>query len=66
MWYKTFLIDKCYKGYITKIHKTVEADTFIDNVEQKTNWKEINSSEICFENGLGFEFKEFENQDLIK
>jgi len=60
------LIDKCYKGYITKIHKTVEADTFIDNVEQKPNWKEINSSEICFENGLGFEFKEFENQDLIK
>jgi len=60
------LIDKCYKGYITKIHKTVEADTFIDNVENKPNWKEISSSKTCFENDLSFEFKEFENQNLTK
>lgn len=60
------LIDKCYKGYITKIHKTVEADTFIDNVENKLNWKEISSSKTCFENDLSFEFKEFENQNLTK
>ena len=60
------LIDRCYKGYITKIHKTVEADTFIDNVENKENWKETKSSETFFENGLSFEFKEFENQNLIK
>lgn len=60
------LIDRCYKGYITKIHKTVEADTFIENVENKTNWKETKTSETFFENGLSFEFKEFENQNLIK
>jgi len=60
------LIDKCYKGYITKIYKTVEADTFIDNVENKPNWKEVKTSETFFENGLSFEFKEFENQNLVK
>lgn len=60
------LIDKCYKGYVTKIHKTIEADTFIDNVELKPNWKETKTSETFFENGLSFEFKEFENQNLIK
>ena len=60
------LIDKCYKGYITKIHQTVEADTFIENVEKKQNWKETRTSETLFENGLSFEFKEFENQNLIK
>ena len=60
------LIDKCYKGYITKIHKIVDADTFIDNVENKTNWKEIKTSETYFENGVSFEFKEFENQNLKK
>lgn len=60
------LIDKCYKGYITKIHKTVDADTYIENIEEKPNWKEVKTSETFFENGLSFEFKEFENQNLIK
>ena len=60
------LIDRCYKGYITKIYKTVDADTFIDNVEKKPNWKETKTSKTYFENGVSFEFKEFENQNLIK
>ena len=59
------LIDRCYKGYITKIHTTVDADTFIDNLENKSNWKETKTSETYFENGLSFEFKEFENQNFI-
>ena len=58
------LIDRCYKGYITKIHKIVDADTFIENVEKKSNWKEIKTSETFFENGLSFEFKEFENLNI--
>lgn len=53
------LMDRCYKAYITKVHKTVEADTFIENVENKPNWKEVSSSETLTENGLNFEFKEF-------
>ena len=60
------LIDRCYKGYITKVHKIVEADTYIENIENKPNWKEINSSEKHYENGLSFEFKEFENLNFKK
>lgn len=58
------LIDKCRKGYITKIHKQVDADTYIKNIELEKNWKEVNSSETVYENGLSFEFKEFVNQNL--
>lgn len=59
------LIDRCYKAYVTKIHKTVDADTFIPNIENKPNWQEISSSQTFNENGLDFEFKEFVNKDLI-
>lgn len=58
------LIDKCHKGYITKIHKQVDADTYIKNIELEKNWKEVCSSETIYENGLSFEFKEFVNQNL--
>lgn len=60
------LIDKCHKGYITKVHKKVEADTYIKNIETDKNWKEISSSETQVENGISFEFKEFENFDIKK
>lgn len=57
------LMDRCYKAYITKVHKTVEADTFIENIENKSNWKETQTSPIITENGLDFEFKEFTRID---
>jgi len=55
------LIDRCHKGYVTKIYKKVEADTYIKNIETDKNWKEINSSKPYLQNDLEFEFKEFEN-----
>jgi len=60
------LIDRCYKGYITKVYKTVEADRYIENIENKPNWKETKTSEMFIENNIPYMFKEFENQSLIK
>jgi len=58
------LMERCRLAYITKVHKKVDADTFITNLENKPNWEEINSSGILNENGLDFEFKIFENQEI--
>lgn len=55
------LIDRCHKGYVTKIYKKVEADTYIKNIEKDKNWKEQSSSELFEENNITFQFKEFEN-----
>lgn len=60
------LIEKCRLAYITKVQKTVEADTFLTNIEQKENWKEISSSDVLTENDLNFQFKVFENQVVKK
>lgn len=58
------LMDYCEKAYITKIDKTVPADTFINNIEKMDNWVEIESSEIISENDLNFTFKIFKNTDV--
>lgn len=55
------LMDYCERAYITKINVIVPADTYIENVEKKENWKEVSSSELIEENGLSFQFKVFEN-----
>lgn len=60
------LMERCRLAYITKVHKKVDADTFITNIEKSPNWEEINSSGILNENDLDFEFKIFENQEIKK
>ena len=60
------LMEKCRLAYITKVHKKVEADTYIENVENKPNWQEIESSEMLTENDTNFQFKVFENQEVKK
>ena len=60
------LMERCRLAYITKVHKKVDADTFITNIEKSSNWEEINSSGILNENDLDFEFKIFENQEIKK
>ncbi len=52
----------CHKAYITKIDKVVEdADAFVTNIEELSNWKKISSTESKTENGLDFRFEVFEN-----
>ena len=60
------LMERCRLAYITKVHKKVEADTFINNVEKMENWKEIKTSGKLTENNLDFEFKVFENKQINK
>ena len=57
------LMERCRRAYITKVHKKVEADTYINNVEKMQNWQEVQTSEVMHENDLDFEFKVFENKD---
>jgi len=58
------LMDYCDKAYITKIDKSVPADTFIRNIEETGNWTEIESSEVMAENDLNFTFKVFKNNNI--
>ena len=60
------LMERCRLAYITKVHKSVEADSFINNVERLPNWQEIESSDVLTENSLDFEFKVFENKNHKK
>lgn len=58
------LMERCRLAYITKVHKTVDADTYITNIEEKSNWQEIQTSGILNEKDLNFEFKIFENTNI--
>lgn len=57
------LMDYCKLAYITKVNKKVDADTFIENVDNKSNWKVVSTSEIQHENNLDFQFVVFENNE---
>ena len=58
------LMDYCDQAYITKIRAREPADTFINNIEKKGNWKLASESEMMTENGLDFSFCVFENEDV--
>lgn len=58
------LMDYCKFGYITKVQKIVEADTYISNVDKKQNWKLLQKGETQSENGLEYSFDVYENQDV--
>lgn len=57
------LMDYCKLAYITKVYKKVDADTFINNVDNKTNWHVVSQSEMQTENNLDFQFIVYENKD---
>lgn len=58
------LMDYCEYGYITKVQKIVEADTYINNVDKKENWELLKKGEIQSENGLEYSFDVYENKDV--
>lgn len=58
------LMDYCKYGYITKVQKIVEADTYINNVDKKTNWELLEKGETQSENGLEYSFDVYENKDV--
>lgn len=58
------LMDYCEYGYITKVQKIVEADTYINNVDKKQNWKVVSKGEKQEENGLEYSFDVYKNDDV--
>lgn len=58
------LMDYCDKAYITFVNATKPADTFIKDITKMPNWKIINESQTFQENGYGFKFVIFKNQDI--
>ena len=60
------LMDYCKTAYITKIDKVVPADTYINNLEQKSNWEKVFEGETLQENGLCFRFETYSNKNVKK
>ena len=58
------LMDYCKNAYITKIFDKKEADVFIENIDQKKNWKLQDKSDIFEENGIKFQFCTYTNKNV--
>ena len=58
------LMDYCEFAYITKIEKVVPADTYIENIDKKSNWEIVESSQKQTENGLDFKFVLYKNNSV--
>ena len=50
------LLPLCGIAYITKIHKTFNADTFMPNLDELPEWELIEESEIKKHNKIEFQF----------
>lgn len=57
--YKEFL-PYCKKAYVTKIYADLNADKFIENIDDIENWKCINESNINIYKGIEYRFCEYE------
>lgn len=60
------LMDYCELAYITKIEKTVPADTYINNIDKMTNWYVESQSDVQNENGLDYRFIVYRNKNIKK
>lgn len=60
------LMDYCEYAYITKVEKTVPADTYINNIDKMANWEVIERSETQTENGLNYRFVIYKNNNPKK
>lgn len=60
------LMDYCELAYITKIEKTVPADTHINNVDKMSNWEVVEESPQEHENGLNYKFVVYKNNNVKK
>lgn len=58
------LIPRCRYGYITKIKKHFEADTFLGDIDKMPNWKLIWKSEEKQHNGVSFVWTKYENNKV--
>lgn len=59
------LMDYCTYAYITKVNKITQADTFINNIDNMSDWQIISSSDSMIENGLEFKFVVYKNSNPL-
>lgn len=59
------LMDNCKYAYITHIDASEPADTYINNVDAKPNWRLVDKSPTYSENNLNFCFCVYENTSVL-
>jgi dihydrofolate reductase len=52
----------CKYAYITKVNADGNAEVYIDNLDQKSNWEICHTGETMEENGISYTFYTYENQ----
>lgn len=55
----------CKYGYITKINKAFDADTYINNVDELKIWKLIDTSEMMEYEGTQFYYTKYVNKNML-
>lgn len=55
------LLPYCQKAYITKVHASINADTYFEDFDKFANWKLFSVSEMMQENGISYEFLIYKN-----
>ena len=49
------MLPMCDRAYITKVHTTIECDTYFPNLDEDPNWKRTEILMQGEENGIGYE-----------
>ena len=57
------LLPYCTRVYVTKVFADAPADAFFPNLDQDPNWKPVSVSEVLEENGLKFQYVEYEKTE---
>lgn len=63
MFYRT-MIDYCDEAYITKVDEIGGAEVYFPNLDEKDNWKEVESSEPIVDNGHTIRFTKYVNSSV--
>ena len=57
------LLPYCTRVYVTKVFADAPADAFFPNLDQDPHWKPVSVSEVLEENGLKFQYVEYEKTE---
>lgn len=57
------LLPRCGKIYVTKIHKTFEADAFFPDLDALGGWKPVEEEGLMEEKGLRFSYVTYEREE---
>ncbi len=50
------MLDDCDTAFVTKVHKSFEADVFFPNLDEKPDWKLADTGESGEDNGITYTF----------